>query len=97
MAAINRSGSDSLDYERIGRFIYSFHRVCGSVDALTEIAQATNVPPALAKRVESLAKKFHNIMQPPASTTESEFESTLREASDVQSAINEWRNSGSLL
>ena len=80
-----------MDYERIGRFIYSFHRVCGSVDELNVFASDVNVPPELAARAANLAEKFDYILKNCASVAECELESTLREASEVQSAIQEVR------
>lgn len=89
------ASNDNLDYERIGRFIYSFHRICGSAGKLTDTELATDAPPELAKRAASLAQKFHHIMENPGSTAESELASTLHEAAEVQRGIDEWRSKGS--
>ncbi|MGB9989126.1 hypothetical protein [Pseudoduganella rhizocola] len=84
------ASNDSLDYERIGRFVYSFHRICGSVDVLTEIGLDRTAPQELAKRAASLARTFDRILKDAISVPESEIDSALREASAVQTGINEW-------
>jgi hypothetical protein len=88
------ASNDSVDYERIGRFIYTFHRVCGSIDALNETALATNAPPELKDLASNLAQKFNHILKNAASTSEKELESTLNQASEVQAQISEWRSNG---
>lgn len=89
------ASNDNLDYERLGRFIYTFHRICGSADKLTDTELATDAPPELAKRAAYLAQKFHHIIENPGSTAESELGSTLHEATEVQRRIDEWRAQGS--
>lgn len=88
------ASNDSVDYERIGRFIYTFLRVCGSIDELNETAQATNAAPELKDLASNLAQKFDHILKNAASTSEKELETTLSKASEVQAQINEWRNKG---
>lgn len=80
------------DYERIGRFIYSFHRICGSVETLTETALAESAPRELKVRAASLAQKFNHILENAASTVDSEFSATLKEASEIQMEIEKWRS-----
>ncbi|KQZ44949.1 hypothetical protein [Duganella sp. Root1480D1] len=80
------------DYERIGRFIYSFHRICGSVEALTETALAENAPRELKVRAARLAQKFKHILENAASTADSEIEATLNDASEVQMEIKKWQS-----
>ncbi|WP_162253013.1 hypothetical protein, partial [Duganella sp. Root1480D1] len=82
------AANDRMDYERIGRFIYSFHRVSGSVDELNVFASDVNVPPELAARAANLACILKNC----GSIAEGELESTLREASEVQTGIQDWRS-----
>lgn len=82
------AANDRMDYERIGRFIYSFHRVCGSVDELNISASGVNVPPELAARAANLAQKFDRILKNCGSVAEGELESTLREASEVQTGLD---------
>jgi hypothetical protein len=88
------ASNDSLDYERIGRFIYAFHGICGSVDALTDTELAANAPPPLVQRAARVAQKYRHITSNFASTAEGELESTLREVTEVQSGIDEWRSRG---
>jgi len=88
------ASNDSVDYERIGRFIYSFHRVCGSIDELNETALAANAPRELKELASNLAQKFNHILKNAASTPEKELEATLSEATEVQAQINEWRSKG---
>lgn len=85
------ASNDRMDYERIGRFIYSFHRICGSADNLTEFGLDTSAPQELAERALSVALKFDYILKNRGSIAEGQFESTLREAADLQTGINEWR------
>lgn len=86
------ASNDRIDYERIGRFIYSFHRICGSVEALTGTALDTRTPRDLQERAANLARMFNQLLANAAFTAESELESTLREASEVQSEIDKWRS-----
>jgi hypothetical protein len=86
------ASNDRVDYERIGQFIYSFTRICGPVEELTETALATNAPSELRERVATLARKFNHILDNAALTAESELESTLRAASEVRSEIDKWRS-----
>ncbi|WP_426341499.1 hypothetical protein ACN9MZ_07040 [Pseudoduganella sp. S-14] len=85
------AANDSLDYERIGRFIYSFLRICGSVDVLTETAALGNMPRDLAVRASNVAQKFDYILKNSASVPEGELESTLSEVTEVQTEIDKWR------
>ena len=86
------ASNDRIDYERIGQFIYSFHRVCGSVEELSKTALAENAPTGLRERAASLARKLGHLLDNAALTDENEFESMLREASEVQSEIDRWRS-----
>jgi hypothetical protein len=88
------SSNDGVDYERIGRFIYSFHRVCASIDELNEVALATNAPSELKELAANLAQKFSHVLKNFASTSDNELETTLSEASEVQAQINAWRSTG---
>jgi hypothetical protein len=91
------ASNDSLDYERIGRFIYSFHRVCGSVEALNEIALARDAPQGLAVRAFGLVKMFERVVKKSQYIPESEITSALLEATVVQAEIDEWRSRKSRL
>jgi uncharacterized membrane protein len=91
MAHVQFASNDNLDYERIGRFIFSFHRVCGSVEGLAEPRLVRNAPRELAQRASDLSAAFHRIINNPASISENEIESTLRKATEVQAEIDRWR------
>jgi hypothetical protein len=84
------AANDGLDYERIGRFIYGFHRICNPA-RLTELARDASAPQELVQRAANLAKTFENILATIGTVTDSELESTLSEATDVQKAIVEWQ------
>lgn len=86
------ASNDRVDYERIGQFIYSFHRICGSVEKLTEAASASNTPHDIKERAASLARKFDHILENAASTPESELEMTLHEASAAQAELDKWQS-----
>jgi len=85
------ASNDGLDYERIGRFIFSFHRVCGSVEALKEVSLVNGASQQLAARAHDLAKMFEGVVKNPNSIGESEIDSVLREATNVQVEIDKWR------
>lgn len=82
---------DSPDYERVGRFIYAFHRAGGSIDALNGPVLAMHAPPELAARAKLLAQKFDFIVNANATVTDAEMQATLREATAVSALIAEWR------
>jgi hypothetical protein len=86
--------NDRVDYERIGRFIYSFHRICGSVDELTKIGVDTSAPQELAARALRVVEKFEYVLKNSAFIAEAQLESTLRKAADLQAEIKEWRSQG---
>jgi len=88
------AANDRIVYERIGRFIYSFHRVCGSIEALNETALAANAPRELQERAANLAQKFSHILKKSAFASDEELRTTLVEASEVQSEIARWRSKG---
>lgn len=71
------------DYERIGKFIYAFHRICGSVDHLNAFARSAKAAPDIAARAARLAQRFDLILESGATCTDAEFEEVLREAADV--------------
>lgn len=85
------SAQDPALYERIGRFIYAFHRSGLSVEALTSQDLAHNAPAALSSRARSLASKFEAIVKAPQAVPEAELQATLREAAMVSAALRDWR------
>lgn len=80
------------DFERVGRFIYAFHRAGVSVDALKGTDIATGAPPELSGRARRLAEKFDLIVQRRAQVPDAEVKATLAEAGAVGAAIRTWRN-----
>lgn len=82
------ASNDSLDYERIGRFIYAFQRACIPMEELRSDQLKNGAPAELVQRAASLAQKFQHIVNNAASTSEIELESTLREAAELGGEIN---------
>lgn len=82
------ASNDSLDYERIGRFIYAFQRTCIPMEELRSDQLKNAAPPVLVQRATSLAQKFKHIVSNAASTPEIELESMLREAAELGGEIN---------
>lgn len=77
------------DYERIAKFIYSFHRVCGRpVEDLSADALPEGVSPELAARAASLAQRFNLLAKDFAAATDEEFAAALEEASAVRTLID---------
>lgn len=85
--------ASSERYERIGRFIYAFHRAGVSVDKLTDPVLARRAPPELAQRAGALAEKFDQVVKQPAPVPDEELHAMLREAHEVGAAIHQWRQS----
>lgn len=81
-------------YERIGRFIYAFHRTGLSIESLTSDELAKNAPPALSSRARNLAVRFESILKTPESVPDSELQATLQEAAQVSAALKQWRQGG---
>lgn len=78
------------DYERIGRFIYAFHRAGVSRERLTDPVLARRAPPELAQRAGALADKFDQILAKQVTASDEELKATLREAALVGAAIAQW-------
>jgi len=76
------------DYERIGRFIYAFHRICGPVEGLSTDALPKSVSPEVAARAASLAQRFKLLEKDFAAATDEAFASTLEEAAAVRALID---------
>lgn len=77
------------DYERIGKFIYTFHRVCGRpVEDLAADALPKSVSPELAARAASLAQRFNLLAKDFAAATDEDFAATLEEAAAVRALID---------
>ena len=84
--------SEAPHYERIGRFIYAFHRAGVSPEKLTDPAIARRAPPELAQRAAALAEKFDQIVKKQAACSDEEMKATLLEAQAVGAAIAQWRD-----
>lgn len=76
------------DYERIGRFIYGFQRICGSVEGLTGAGLPASASPELVARATVLAQRYNLIVKDFAAASDEDFASTLEEAAAVQSLID---------
>jgi hypothetical protein len=75
------------DFELVGRFIFEFHRLFGSVDALTGIELTTQAPQELGLRTARLTQQYKYIMANFATVTATEIAETLDEAAKVQGLI----------
>ena len=84
------------EYERMGHFIYAFHRAGVSTEQLTDPVLARRGPPELAQRAAALADKFDQLVKQRAAVPDEELAATLREARAVGAAIALWRQGGSL-
>lgn len=79
------------EYERMGRFIYAFHRAGVSTEQLTDPVLARRGPPELAQRAGALAERFDQVVKQRAAVPDEELAATLREARAVGAAIALWR------
>lgn len=77
-------------YERIGRFIYAFHRLGVTRAGLDELALA-DLPPELAQRGRLLAQRYDAIVAEQASGPRDVIEAVLREAAQFGKAIRDAR------
>lgn len=82
--------ADEPDYQRVGRFIYAFHRAGVARQALTGFEMHA-APPALAARARLLAATFDHILQVHAQVPDDEIAAALREAGDLGAALAAWR------
>lgn len=81
------------DFERMGRFIYRFHRVVAR-DALDrKTLAARHAPLELLLRVGALADEFDHIVAGNAAP-DAELDATLREAVMVEKMLAAWSESG---
>lgn len=74
------------DYERIGRFIYAFHRSGVSREELTSI-EVAHAPPELAQRTQRLASEFDCILKANARVPDERIEAALREGAELGGAL----------
>jgi hypothetical protein len=89
--AVVRDGTP--DYERVGRFIYGFHRILSLNDLDRKTLAAQHAPAELLLRVGRLADEFDRIVQHSAAMSDLQLDLTLREAEAVNAALAAWRDS----
>lgn len=77
------------DYERIGRFIYRFHRIVARDDLEWKTLAARNAPDALRRRAHGLAAEFDHIVNSNA-VPDAEIDATLAEAAAVKELLTAW-------
>lgn len=78
-------------YERVGRFIYGFHRIVARDALERKTLAARHAPRELLLRAGALADEFDHIVARGADVPDAEIEATLREAAAVQAALAAWR------
>lgn len=78
-------------YERVGRFIYGFHRIVARDALERKTLAALHAPRELLLRAGALADEFDHIVQRSADVPDAEIEAALREAAAVQAALAAWR------
>lgn len=79
------------DYERVGRFIYGFHRIVARNELERKTLAAQHAPRELLLRAGQLADEFDHILERSARVPDAEIEATLREAAVVQASLTTWR------
>jgi hypothetical protein len=92
MAATERDATP--DYERIGRFIYGFHRILPRQDLDRKTLAAQHAPAELLLRVGKLADELDHVVSDGANPPDAELDATLREALAVNAALAAWRETG---
>lgn len=76
-------------YERIGRFIYRFHRILARDDLDRKTLAGRQAPPALLLRAGRLADEFDHIVG-SNNVPDAEIEATLAEAIAVEKLLAAW-------
>lgn len=79
----------SSDYERVGRFIYAFHRVFITVGGFSGSELNTTVPQDVRARAAALADRFEFVVTNYATVTDAEMVRTLDEAIEVEVLIKQ--------
>jgi hypothetical protein len=80
-------------YERVGRFIYGFHRIVTRDDLDRKGLAAQQAPAELMLRAGLLADEFDRIIENPANVPDAKLDATLHEAGAVHAALQAWRDS----
>jgi hypothetical protein len=90
------AGGDGVPaYERIGRFIYGFHRIVSRDELDRKALAAQHAPAELLSRAGRLADEFDRIVQNGGAVADVQIDVTLREAAEVQRALAAWRQGSS--
>lgn len=89
MAVASVAGEPARDYERIGRFIYRFHRVIAREDLDRKTLAGRKAPSEILLRAGNLADEFDHIVASNA-VPDAELEATLSEAVVVEKMLASW-------
>jgi hypothetical protein len=79
-------------YERVGRFIYGFHRIVSRDELDRKTLAAQHAPTGLLLRAGTLADEFDRIVKSGAAVSDVQIDVTLREAAEVEVALAAWRH-----
>jgi hypothetical protein len=87
--------ASEADYERIGRFIYGFHRFA-SPDALRELQAGEPLPAGLAGRGAALAERFEAVLADweGDSASDERIDALLKDTSDFSAELAYARTQG---
>jgi hypothetical protein len=86
------AGGVAQDYERVGRFIYGFHRIVTRDDLDRKALAAQHAPTDLLLRAGRLADEFDRIVNNALRVPDAQLDATLREAGEVHTALQAWRD-----
>lgn len=89
MATSSLPQASGRDFERMGRFIYRFHRSIARDDLDRGTLAARHAPPELLLRAGALADEFDHIVASNAAS-DAELDATLRESVAVASMLAAW-------
>jgi hypothetical protein len=82
------------DYERVGRFVYAFHRIVSRDSLERKTLAAQQAPTPLLLRAGQLADAFDHILKDGAAVPQAEIDATLKEAAAVRTMLDAWQQSG---
>jgi hypothetical protein len=86
------AGGVPQDYDRVGRFIYGFHRTVTRDDLDRKALAAQHAPDALLLRAGRLADEFDRIVDNALRVSDAQLDATLREAGELRTALQAWRD-----
>lgn len=92
MATTAVTQDTTANYERVGRFIYSFYRIVSRDELDRKTLAGQQAPNELILRAGTLADEFDRIAA-SSSALDAELKATLREAVAVSKALAAWRES----